>query len=174
MRCARSKFSCGLVVLLLMDATFSLDGGQVEARSSASSPTDRSGKGAGPWAIAGAVPGAPRIGLADAPKPIIVRVEYFASRGWCIRGADGSIAMPVMDSFRVLALIRGRLEADQIFVRPGSRPGPLYPSGLARGEILTIRLNLSDDTWKRAEGLKARDSRTLVVDGEEVERIDES
>ena len=79
--------------------------------------------------------------------------------------------MPKMDSFRIVRVIRGRLKAKTINVRPLSFGGPSYPKSLAEGSTLTLRLNLSDETMKQSEENEHKDYPWLIVNGDEVEQI---
>src|SRR5262249_49182015 len=76
----------------------------------------------------------------DDPEPIVVRARYDTVKGPCIRLSDGGWAMPAIDAFRVLEMIRGEPRATDIYVRPPYSVDTVYPRGLDRGDEVTIRV----------------------------------
>lgn len=120
------------------------------------------------------VSAAKAVNRAIAPRkdsvPIVVKVEYHRSRGACVRLEDGSLAMPVMDSFKVVEVVQGRLKANIIDVRPFAPTGSGYPRNLEEGHRLAIRLTLSDESWKQAQENEQEGHRWLIINGDEVEQ----
>lgn len=103
-------------------------------------------------------------------EPIIVRVQFGHIRGPCIHGEDGSWAMIALDAFDVLKVVRGRLKATALYVRPFTSSAAGYPKDLTEGQILTLRLWLSDESRKQAEENERRGIRALFINGDEVEQ----
>lgn len=106
------------------------------------------------------------------PEPIVVRARYDTVRGPCISGSDGSWAMPAIDAFNILEVIRGESRATDIYVRPPYPVGSNYPRGLARGGLVTLRVGPARDEWERLDKRKDDEYRILYVNPEDVERIE--
>jgi hypothetical protein len=151
------------------------DGGQQEPGASVSShntPLDSSPKNNDPR-IKAASPSEVRHRATIPPKPtepIIVRAEYYRTRGNCIQSSDGSSwSMPAIDSFKIIKVIRGRLHATTVYAPPWSPTIAAYPENLADGDIVTLRLTLSDKTWEQAVGKEREGINSLIVDRNELE-----
>ena len=104
-------------------------------------------------------------------EAIILKVEYHRGRGPCVRFADGSLAMPVMDYFKVVGVVRGRLKATIINVRAFTPKSSGYPQNMTEDQTLTVRLTLSDESWKQAEANEQQSIRFLFINGDEVEQV---
>ncbi len=79
--------------------------------------------------------------------------------------------MPVMDSFRVIAVLKGELKATVVDVRPMSNGGRTtgYPKGLSEGSVFTLRLAPSNDTREQMAENAAKGNSWLVIDAREIE-----
>jgi hypothetical protein len=107
----------------------------------------------------------------DDPEPIIVRARYGTEKGACVVGSDGSVAMPVVDTFTIVEVIRGEPRATDIAVRPGYPVDSDYPRSLAIGEVVTLRVRPARDEWERLGQENGERHRRLNVDPEDVDRI---
>jgi hypothetical protein len=76
--------------------------------------------------------------------------------------------MPVMDTFHVVEVLRGKLKANVVDVRPLSFGGSSYPNALSEGMTLTLRLTLSDESQAQAEENERKNYPWLIVNAAEV------
>lgn len=104
-------------------------------------------------------------------EPIVVRVRYRRTRGPCVHTPDGSWIMTAMDAFDVVEVVRGHLKLTVIDVRPFPPISSGYPKNLTEGNILALRLTLSEESWKQAEENERQGTKVLIINGDEVEQV---
>jgi hypothetical protein len=76
-----------------------------------------------------------------------------------------------MDAFDVVEVVQGRLKANIVDVRPLTLKGPGYPKNLIDGNILTLRLTLSEESQKQAEENERQGTKLLIINGDEVDQV---
>ncbi len=76
-----------------------------------------------------------------------------------------------MDAFDVVEVVRGHLKSTVIDVRPFPPISSGYPKNLTEGNILALRLTLSEESWKQAEENERQGTKVLIINGDEVEQV---
>jgi hypothetical protein len=126
---------------------------------------------------------APSAWLASAPAPfprpagkssavreeIIFRASYYRTRGPCFRTPDGGWAMPAVDGFELVEVVRGRLKATRIEVRPLSGRAAAYPKDLVEGKVYRLRWTPSAQTRQQLRKAEKEGDRLVLANGDELE-----
>jgi hypothetical protein len=100
--------------------------------------------------------------------PVLFRGEYDRTTGPCIDLGDGVLAMPFMDTFRVLEVLEGTLHARIINVRAMTEGGSGYPKDLKEGQVYTLRLTPSADTSRQLREADKDGLTFLWINGQEI------
>jgi hypothetical protein len=101
---------------------------------------------------------------------VVFRARYYKGKGPCIRKDDGW-AMPAVDDFEVVEVVRGKLNASDITVRLHTNHGPGYPADLKQGEVYTLRLSPSEGTKQQLRQNAKEATSLLEVDGDEISEV---
>jgi len=98
---------------------------------------------------------------------VVVKAKYFRGKGPCIEGPKGTLAMPVLDMFQVVEVVKGRLATHHFGVRISPHATD-YPRDLSEGEIYTLRLTLSENSRQQLQENENEGFGFIWVDGTEV------
>jgi hypothetical protein len=98
----------------------------------------------------------------------VFRAKYFQTKGPCIK-IGNAIAMPVIDAFEVVEVVKGNLKAKSILVRPFTRGGSAYPQKLTEGKVYTLRLTLSERTKQKLQENDQNGTTYVGIDGDQLE-----
>jgi hypothetical protein len=101
-------------------------------------------------------------------ETFVFRAKYYRTKGPCIRIGNGW-AMPLVDAFEVVEIVKGDLQAKYIEVRALTSGGSGYPKELAEGMVYTLRLTPTDRTMQQLQENQKQGSSFLCVNGEEIE-----
>ena len=104
----------------------------------------------------------------DSARPVI-RARYYRTKGPCVRMGD-SWAMPVIDGFEVVEVVKGVLKAKSIEVRPFTG-GATYPKELAEDKIFTLRLTPSEHTNQQVRENAKEGYSYIWINGDELEEL---
>jgi hypothetical protein len=99
---------------------------------------------------------------------IVFLARYYRTRGPCLRIGKGW-AMPVVDAFEVVQVVKGKLPASFIKVRLHTGGGEAYPRHLTPGKLYTLRLTPSATTRQRLRANEKEGFSSVWVDGDEIE-----
>jgi hypothetical protein len=90
--------------------------------------------------------------------PIVVKAKHFHTSGPCIP-IGGSLAMPIIDAFQVLKVVKGSLPKSVTTIQVRALSGTL--PNVKKGEVNVLRLTRSADTKSQLED-RAKDGYTWL------------
>jgi len=99
--------------------------------------------------------------------PFVFRAKYCRRRGPCIQ-TDGGFAMPAIDSFDVVELIKGDLTAKYFLVRGVIGGSLAYPKKLVEGQVYTLALTPSERTNQQLRANEQHGEPLVYVNGDEI------
>jgi hypothetical protein len=98
----------------------------------------------------------------------VFRAKYYRTTGPCIQMGD-KLVMPTVDGFEVVEVIKGKLTAKTVEVRPHTGGGSAYPGELKKGKVYTLKLTPSESTRQQLRENETKGYSYVWIDGDELE-----